>query len=637
MVRRHFRRQDVAALLHLVSVSTALAGCGHTLGQAVPPRQPVVQEVVTPAVLDIADSGSDARTLESKVTRVTVYSDRARITRKARAELSTEPTVFAFRQLPGWVDDGSVRVFVSDGTIVDVRVDRDFLAKATDAVWQKTEADHKALSRKIGALTDELAVLEAQKQQIESMKAFSNEKISQDTIIGNVNVESYAQVLKFITDSLRETARARREVKAKLDDINPEYEASRRRFEAMKSLMKLEETTVLVTLQSSKATPADIELTYMLPGVTWEPMHELRVSSSNTKAVDVVSFAEVTQTTGEDWDNAELSFSTQSSTQSVRIPELEALTLGDTHTATEILTTKMSSFSRAQKAFEGQGQLWNEYRQSASAQRARENFEQVYQSNVEYLQVVQSKTVKIFESLQKRGTTAHFKADAASSVRGDGHPVRVEIGRSTLASTQKIVAAPEQSLNAAHTLALVNSTDQPFLPGRVAVYRDGSFLGMTSMDFIAKGEGFSLFLAVADHIKLSRELDRRQSSLVRRKRNLMKVAFIVTVENLSTTPTALTLADRIPVSENREIKVERVTITPSVEPDSRGLLSWDLHLKAKEKRQFRIAYQVEYPAELIIETSRRRQMERAAPAAASPAAREDYGIEDQIMDLEEAF
>ena len=452
-----------------------------------------------------------------------------------------------------------------------------------------------------------------------------------------MNVESYAQVLKFITDSLRETARARREVKAKLDDINPEYEASRRRFEAMKSLMKLEETTVLVTLQSSKATPADIELTYMLPGVTWEPMHELRVSSSNTKAVDVVSFAEVTQTTGEDWDNAELSFSTQSSTQSVRIPELEALTLGDTHTATEILTTKMSSFSRAQKAFEGQGQLWNEYRQSASAQRARENFEQVYQSNVEYLQVVQSKTVKIFESLQKRGTTAHFKADAASSVRGDGHPVRVEIGRSTLASTQKIVAAPEQSLNAAHTLALVNSTDQPFLPGRVAVYRDGSFLGMTSMDFIAKGEGFSLFLAVADHIKLSRELDRRQSSLVRRKRNLMKVAFIVTVENLSTTPTALTLADRIPVSENREIKVERVTITPSVEPDSRGLLSWDLHLKAKEKRQFRIAYQVEYPAELIIETSRRRQMERAAPAAASPAAREDYGIEDQIMDLEEAF
>jgi uncharacterized protein (TIGR02231 family) len=280
------------------------------------------------------------------------------------------------------------------------------------------------------------------------MKAFSNEKISQDTIIGTVNVKSYAEVLQFITNSLRENAKAKREVKARIEEISPEYQASQRRLNSMKNLMKLEETTVLVTLQAGRASPTDIELTYMLPGVTWEPMHELRVETDNSKNVDVVSFAEVTQTSGEDWSNAELSFSTQSSTQSVRIPELEALTLGDTHTAQRILTTKMSTFTRAQKAFEGQNQLWNEYRQSATAQRARENFEQVYQSNVEYLQVVQSRTVKIFESLQKRGTTAHFRAKATSSVRGDGHPVRVQIGRSTLSSKQKIVAAPEQSLNA---------------------------------------------------------------------------------------------------------------------------------------------------------------------------------------------
>ena len=621
----------------LVLSISMIIGCGPPLAAVAPTSRPVVREVSPPTSLEVPDAESDARVLESTVRRVTVYSDRARITRTAKAKLSKEATVFAFRQLPGWVDDGSVRVSVSSGSIVDVRVDRDFLAQATDEDHRRIEAEHRVLSDKRATLNDEIMVLDAQKRQIEAIQAFSNEKITQDTIIGDVRVESYAQVLRFITDSLRETAEARRAVQSKLAEVDPEYQASLRRLESMKNVMKLEETTVLVTLQASKSTPAEIELTYMLPGVTWEPMHELRVATTDTDSVDVVSYAQVTQTSGEDWGAAELSFSTQSSTQLVRIPELEALTLGDTHTATQILTTKVSSFSRAQKAFEGQNRLWNEYRQNTTARRARENFEQVYQSNVELLQVVQSKTVRLFERLQKRGTTAHFKARSTSSVRGDGHPVRVEIGRSTLAASQKIVAAPEQSLNAAHTLSLVNSSDQAFLPGTVALYRDGAFLGMTNVDFIAKGEPFSLFLAVADHLKLSRELDHRQSSLIRRKQNRMKVAFIVTVENLSSEPTSLTLADRIPVSENREIKIDRVKITPSVKADSRGILNWALQLKAREKQQFRISYQVDYPAQLILETNRRRRAPRPSMAPSSPMPAEDYGIEDQIMDLEDAL
>ncbi|MFH2006623.1 MAG: hypothetical protein ABI333_08570, partial [bacterium] len=90
----------------------------------------------------------------------------------------------------------------------------------------------------------------------------------------------------------------------------------------------------------------------------------------------------------------------------------------------------------------------------------------------------QSKTVRIFERLRKRGTTAHFKAHIAPSVRGNGHPVRMRIGHSTLQTTQKIVAVPEQSLNAARTLEMTNSTGQSLLPGKVALYQDGAFPGM---------------------------------------------------------------------------------------------------------------------------------------------------------------
>ena len=321
-------------------------------------------------------------------------------------------------------------------------MDRSFLAKATDPTWLEVEAESKRLADKVAAQKDELAVLDAQKQQIEAVKAFSAEKFNQDARTGDVSVKTYGDVLRFVSDSLRATAEARRAAQRRLDDLAPEVEASQRRLEDAKALMKLEETEVLVTLQAPESAKVAVELTYMLPGVTWEPMHELRASTSDTKSVEVVSFALLSQTSGEDWGGAAISFSTQSTTQSTRVPELEALTLGDTETATRILTSQEESFTRAQTAFDGQNELWNRYHQSPSAERARTSFEQVYESNIEYLKVVQQKTVQIFESLEKRGTTAHFKAEPAQSVRGDGHPVRLEIGRTVLGSTQKIVAAP---------------------------------------------------------------------------------------------------------------------------------------------------------------------------------------------------
>jgi uncharacterized protein (TIGR02231 family) len=615
-------------------------GCGPQL--TLPPQHPGA-EVAGPAAAEVPEA-ADALALESKVTSVTVYSDRARVTRQAAVKVGTDPTVFAFRKLPGWVDDGSVRVAASAGRIIDVRVERNFLARATDKTYQKAKAQNEALKARLESLEDELQVLDAQKGQIEAIKAFSLEKINKEAVLGNIKVKTYGEVLEFISASLRATAQARRVVLRQRDAITPDYEASRRTLAELESLMKLEATTVMVTLQSSRTTPCTVELTYMIPGATWEPMHDLRVSTADGKTVEVDSFAVVTQTSGEDWRDIELTFSTQSSTQSVRIPELEALTLGDTHTATRMLTSQISSFTRAQEAFQQQSQLWNKVHQKASNE-ARATFDQAFKSRMDYLQVVQSKTVQIFESLQKRGTTAHFKTSAATSVRGDGHPVRMRIGHSALQTAQKIVAAPEQSLNAARTLEMTNATGQPLLPGKVALYQDGAFLGLTDIGFIAAGEPFSLFLSVADHLKLSRTLDKKHSSLVRKKRNRMQVAFIVTVENLGPQETAVTLADRIPVSENKDIKVENVKITDAARPDSKGIVHWALKLKPREKRLLRLAYEVEYPPELILET--RRRHEAPAPSSPyaprhrakmpSPAPAPQHDINDQIRSLESLF
>lgn len=579
---------------------------------------------------DPADQG-----VPSRITRVTVYSDRALVTREAAVTLSAEPTVFRFRKLPGWVDEGSVRASTSAGKIVDVAVERRFLARSTDEGFRKVEQKHKELLQKLQALDDELAILDAQQRHVESIKMFSVEKLKDDAITRDIKVDSYGQVVDFVSDTLRKTAAARREARAARELLVPDVEASAKNLEELSRLTKLEETTVLVTVQGSAAANANLTLTYATPGATWEPMHEVRATAADPDSVELTSFAVVTQTTGEDWSHAELSFSTQSSSDSERIPELEMLALGKTQEVSRSVTRQITSFSSAQKKFEEQNRQWNRMNQ-ASSQRASEleRFEQSYSSNLELLERVQSKTVEIFQGLQTRGTTAHFTAKDPAIVRSDGRSIRLRIGSSRIKAQRRIIAAPEESLNAAVTLEMANKTSQPLLPGSVARYQDGAFLGMTDVDFVAKDEDFSLFLSVADQVKLTRELDKHQSSLVRNARNRMQLSFVSTAKNLSDRPVTIVIAERIPVSENTDIRVSNVKIAPNEKPDVKGIVRFTVTLAPREEREFRVSYQVEYPPSLVFDV-RRKQMNM--PPSPSPAKARKMDFEERIIQMEQGF
>jgi len=573
--------------------------------------------------------------LKSKIKQVTVYSDRASVVREAQLQLERDQATLQFDKLPGWVDDGSVRVTLSppdSGRIVDVLVRRDYIARATDDEYRKAEAAVQEIADQLAALADEAAILDAQAKQIEAIKVFSLEKVSRDAPVRDVKVESYKQVVTFISDSLRETASAKREIELKRRALTPELAVRQRKLSEVAALTQLEETTVLVTLEGFGSRSAALRLTYMLPGATWEPAHEFRTAAAKPGEAEVTSYAVVSQTSGEDWTGVDIAFSTQSSTETNRIPEVDSLTLGDSQAASRVIQARTESFDRAMAAFEGQNRMWN----MVNAPQGNDDQMDAYEDNLGRLQQIQVKAGQVFQMLGTRGTTAHFLGEQKATVRGDGRPVRICIGKTALAAEQALVAAPEQSLNAVRIAQMVNAGSQPFLPGAVALFRDGAFLGMTDIDFVAEGEKFSVFLGVADQMKLARVLDRKYSSVESGKRTRMKVAFLVSVENLSEQSEIVDLTDRVPVSENEEIEVDKIEVTGDKEPDAKGLLKWRLTLKPKEKKTFRIAYRLEYPPDLVRQLHRSR-MEKQKAMPAAPAQQYEFDMSEQIINLEKSL
>ena len=67
------------------------------------------------------------------------------------------------------------------------------------------------------------------------------------------------------------------------------------------------------------------------------------------------------------------------------------------------------------------------------------------------------------------------------------------------------------------------------------------------------------------------------------------------VKNNKNVAVNLKLIDRIPLSQNKEIKVEDI-VTNSAEYDKKkGLLSWTMDLQPKESRKESFSFQVKYP------------------------------------------
>jgi hypothetical protein len=70
----------------------------------------------------------------------------------------------------------------------------------------------------------------------------------------------------------------------------------------------------------------------------------------------------------------------------------------------------------------------------------------------------------------------------------------------------------------------------------------------------------------------------------------------ISLENFRNREAEIELRDQIPVSQNSRIEVKDVKITPNPSSrDEKGILTWNIKLRPKEKQEFNLDFTIEYP------------------------------------------
>ena len=143
--------------------------------------------------------------------------------------------------------------------------------------------------------------------------------------------------------------------------------------------------------------------------------------------------------------------------------------------------------------------------------------------------------------------------------------------------------------------------DTLLLPGTVALFRDGVFVGRGAVPQLTGGEEHELGFGSDDKVRIKfANLGRKagETGIISTSKTDTQ-SFKMTVNNLHASPIDIRILDQVPVSRNEDIKVDMLPNgsrpTAKDVDDKKGLLAWDLKLAAGQSQDLQFGYQVSWP------------------------------------------
>lgn len=282
-----------------------------------------------PAVVAGPDLAQTAVTVDAPITAVTVYSDRARVTRTARAPAGKGVVALRFPDLPGALALDSLRMTASGGRVIRVEANPVQRSRRSidqvDALLDAIEVGQD----KAMALAMQQLVLDAESAMLRKLRPAPLPDLEdRDGKPGVIGAGSWTAVLDFLEGRLTEIDANRAEIAAASRALADEMRAQKKALAEYDMAAFSKQSIQLVAIVERGAQPVTLEAEYMVPGAQWTPVYAIE-RAPKIDRITVRTAGMVTQTTGEDWTDVAVTLSTAMPSARIGMPDMLTWTLGE--------------------------------------------------------------------------------------------------------------------------------------------------------------------------------------------------------------------------------------------------------------------------------------------------------------------
>jgi uncharacterized protein (TIGR02231 family) len=515
----------------------------------------------------------------SAIDTVTVYPDGATVTRVIAVDLPSGDSTLVAKDFPLGLDTSSIRVEGEGGAkltigTIDARTPR------------AAPVNLPELDKRIEALNDQRADLQGAIDSANARRKFA-EHFAEASPAGIGDKGEARPIAEWRTafatvgeeiasadTAVRDATRKMREIDRQIAQLEVERKA--------KPPSKLE---VRMDIAAPAATKATLRVTYNVRNARWLPLYDARLDTGakdRKPQLELVRRAEVTQSTGEDWSNVTLGVSTVRIGRGGSAPELNSLVAQYPQVPRPRALGSVSDSAMPAAAPMPQRKM--EISAAKAADDIRERAEE--QQAVAEIGDFQA-TYKI------PGRISLGAAEGAKSLR---------IASMTVPADLMVRAAPVMDPTAFLEAGFKQTDDTSLLPGKVAIYRDGTFVGRGKLSASAKDDIVRLGFGADDKVRIERAVLKRNegsAGLLVTTSKTDERSFKTTIRNGHDFPIKVAIEDQLPVSENEDILVEMLPATtpPTASNirDRRGVLEWSFDAKPGEVKDINFAWRVRWP------------------------------------------
>ncbi len=383
--------------------------------------------------------------VDSSVSAVTVFQDRAMITRQTEVSLESGNHTLIFTDLPENLDRDSIQVKGAGEAILgECSFETEYFIEEVNSNKQLLLKQRQELSDNIAELSLQLEACEKEKNFIERISGFITTPATMNTegngrsttsVNDGLNASTWSSMLDFYHGKNSEIDKVRLGSERKSRELEKELEKLEEEIDDFGSDIQRSRSIIKVSL--SKENPGDLllNLSYMLSGPSWRPVYDLRASNNND-SVTLEYNALVNQATGEDWSAVNLKLSTARVNISGILPEI---------TPWRLYADKPSAISYMARSKKSIGEEDGEI------------FDEVSMSIAEEMEAPQAE-------VDNSGVSVVFSVAGGGSINGDNSDTRVSLMNRELPAVFNYSTVPKIVEFAYLTAGITNTTEFPFLP-----------------------------------------------------------------------------------------------------------------------------------------------------------------------------
>jgi uncharacterized protein (TIGR02231 family) len=525
-------------------------------------------------------------TLVSKVTEVVVYPDRARLTATAETDLETGNHSIIVDHLPMLIVPESMRVGgqgVAKVQIASVDVRRAYYERTPVAMVREIENQIRELSDERKVLADEESILLAQSEYLEGLRRATVE-YAKGLARGKTKIEDYARLAEFLHDkdhsiraSMRELSKQKRDMDERLEKLNNE-------LTQLNAGRAKQGYQAIIDLTAESSGSFSLRLSYIIHKSAWRPLYDIRlIEDDDGKELDITVLAEITQNSGSDWLDVQMSVSTSRPALSQRAPELKPWYIDESRpkpvSEPKITGSRRKASAPTQVLMAMPGPVAQEYDQA-----------------------IQSDAVAMVARRDTAGPATTFQITGRSDIPGDGSPHKTTIGHYSVSPDLDYLTIPKQVDAVYRRVKIVNETDSPLLAGKASLFAGTEYIGSVTIEYTAPGNDLELLFGTEERLAVERELTQRGVEKTRlRDRRELSYGYEIKLRNLLPAEAEIEVQDHIPLPRHEDIKVEleRTSLEPT-DHSELNLLTWRLVVHADEEKSIQYEYSVSHPRQMSV-------------------------------------